>query len=413
MKSKQILFLFSFSCLFLFCQVTNAQETDRFEGKKQALIEALDLTTEQVEQFKQVKTDFSTKRKALRDNEERDYTAMKALKAEQKAAMRAILTPEQLEKWDEIKPDRKDRHADRKAFYENNKEHFDAMKADAHTYKKDKIRPLLRTQRAKLDQKMSAEDIAYIDGLRKQMSAHKKAAKMDKAQDDKPTDIEEGRRPHHRRGHHGHRHHKGHRGHHGKHDFLAEADKTKLKALATKYNEDIHQLHEEIKPQMETWKADMKENFKSHWDEMDIPEEKREAWEAKKKDKENWKKENGKRMEHRTMHRHIKFLLLNPDEPKAKKDKPTRANRAIHQTKVYPNPSVTNQTLEFTIAKAGKVQIDIVDKKGNVIKTVANRQLEAGKNTVEIDVSDLRGYVFYYRIQDASGASSTKFLVKQ
>jgi len=38
--------------------------------------------------------------------------------------------------------------------------------------------------------------------------------------------------------------------------------------------------------------------------------------------------------------------------------------------------------------------------------------MTAGSQNINVDVSDLKGFMFYYRITDASGISSAKFMTK-
>jgi hypothetical protein len=64
--------------------------------------QALQLNEEQQKQFRQIDADYADKKRALRNSGAGDSAALQALKDERTAARKAVLTPVQIKKYDEI-----------------------------------------------------------------------------------------------------------------------------------------------------------------------------------------------------------------------------------------------------------------------------------------------------------------------
>jgi Secretion system C-terminal sorting domain len=107
-------------------------------------------------------------------------------------------------------------------------------------------------------------------------------------------------------------------------------------------------------------------------------------------------------------HKHIKylrksgigFLLL-------------EANEAKPGINIYPNPVGSKHNIEFEISKAGKVQIDLIDKEGKIIRTILNEHKSSGKHIVEVDVAQLSTDVYYYQILLPEGKIIKRLLVQK
>lgn len=64
----------------------------------------------------------------------------------------------------------------------------------------------------------------------------------------------------------------------------------------------------------------------------------------------------------------------------------------------YPNPFNPSTTIPFTVAKSGKVVIEIYDNLGRKVATLINKQLPAGRHTITFDASGFAAGIFYYRM---------------
>ena len=96
---------------------------------------------------------------------------------------------------------------------------------------------------------------------------------------------------------------------------------------------------------------------------------------------------------------------------KAEKKANSKGSKA-QGVKVFPNPSATNNTLQYTVNQSGNVKIELHDRNGNVVRTIANAYKNAGDYTETVDLNGLNDIVYFYVITDAEGTRSKKFMVK-
>ncbi|MCX8056009.1 MAG: T9SS type A sorting domain-containing protein [Ignavibacteria bacterium] len=76
----------------------------------------------------------------------------------------------------------------------------------------------------------------------------------------------------------------------------------------------------------------------------------------------------------------------------------------------YPNPFNPSTVIGFTIPSKEKVELSVYNLLGQKIKTLINKELEAGYHYVEFDASDLSGGVYLYKIK-AGNYSATKKMI--
>jgi hypothetical protein len=74
-----------------------------------------------------------------------------------------------------------------------------------------------------------------------------------------------------------------------------------------------------------------------------------------------------------------------------------RDHFAVEQN--YPNPFNPSTTIEFDLAKASDVRIEVYNITGQNIQTLFNNKLSAGRHQVEWDASGFASGVYYYRIE--------------
>ncbi len=78
---------------------------------------------------------------------------------------------------------------------------------------------------------------------------------------------------------------------------------------------------------------------------------------------------------------------------------------------VFPNPSSSQSTLEYSIEQSGEVKIDLLDKNGNTLRRLLSTPKEAGSYSLSVDLTDLGPGVYFYQIQTKSGVKTQKILV--
>ncbi len=213
------------------------------------MMQVLDLTDAQKEQAKTIREAYRPKFEAIRNQEadrETMHAQMKALRAEQEAEFKKILTKEQVAKLDAHKAEREAR----KEAFKNKVKNVDkeGMKDEMKAYKDDKIKPILLKQRKKLESQISAADQAEIKELRVAMKAAKKEIKAVKDQyKGTSADVAKGSRKD--------------RAAHSEikaiKDKYAEKRDAAL-ALIEKYDTQITALFNEIQSERTQWDSDMR-----------------------------------------------------------------------------------------------------------------------------------------------------------
>lgn len=233
--------------LLLAITIVAAQPGQGKRGQhKQNLYSQLDLTAEQKEQIKTIKTEARAKAKAAREQireSKPDRSAMKNFREENRQAIEAVLTPEQKEKLAKFV-------AERKAARESvDKE---AIKQDLKAHRENKVAPVIKAARGQLNQFVSAEDQLALNRLREvfknkpgaKQGGHKAAGTPGQ----RPTSaqLEERKAA-------------------GKAWREAHAeDIAELKVLTTKYQADLKRIQTRLQPQMEAWAKEKREIVRSH-----------------------------------------------------------------------------------------------------------------------------------------------------
>ena len=248
-------------------------------------------------------------------------------------------------------------------------------------YVAQNVLPVVRQQRQKLEPQLSTADKAQLAIYRTQLQELRQRGQTLR-QSIRPADTVSETRPE-----------------------LTEAQKQQFEQLradrkalllnvaqlAQKYQGDIARLAQEIQPQKEKWATDLK------------------ALAAKNAAPEP---EEPGRLHKRGHHRGVTdrffrpnmFLLLDPSTP-------TEVERELGGTSVFPNPVLTTSQLEYEVKKAGPVTVELLDGRGNALRTVAQEaKQEKGQHTVQINLADLPTGTYYYKITTRSGYETRRFV---
>ncbi len=85
-------------------------------------------------------------------------------------------------------------------------------------------------------------------------------------------------------------------------------------------------------------------------------------------------------------------------------------NKKEMQLSAYPNPMNLSSTIEFTINKKSKVNLEIWDECGRIVETLADENMSEGKHSVVFDRKNLQAGIYYYSLT-ADNNRKTKKLV--
>ncbi len=86
----------------------------------------------------------------------------------------------------------------------------------------------------------------------------------------------------------------------------------------------------------------------------------------------------------------------------------------IQNTRVFPNPSAGQNTVKamFHLNNPSAVSAVVMDINGRVVKNIEASQFVAGKNQMNIEVSDLKAGIYTVSLQSAIGTETAKFIVQ-
>lgn len=76
-----------------------------------------------------------------------------------------------------------------------------------------------------------------------------------------------------------------------------------------------------------------------------------------------------------------------------------------------PNPTNSIININFSLDKSSKVDVDIYDITGKVVKTISNNGLAAGNNSIAVDASTLEAGSYLYSINANGNKMFSKFVV--
>jgi hypothetical protein len=399
-----VLSIFSFSAI---AQPKNGGA--KMEKKMNMLTEKLDLTENQQLQLKAIFKKGSEKIHLIKSQEGDRNSKKKAFKAHQEVQakeIKAVLNKKQLILFEKMLDERTAKmqkgHANRKMRKESFKNvDKKALRTEMKAYKEKNILPVLMTQRQKLESQISTNDKKTIEEIRssfKQLRQEYKALKGNRKKKEEYSDAD-------------------------KKAFEAlksrkKEDMAEAQVLLERYKSQIKTLKEEINPQIEQWKTDLKaiaqkHGVKPHQRDMKEGEGKSEAKKhGKRKHRKGKKgKHHSKRQSFRKQLSPLHFLLMDVDaQSKVSSEEATSAS----SMRVYPNPAQGQNTIEFKLATAGKISLELHDTEGNLVRIIANGYKEAGDYKEEINLSDLKNYVYFYILKDATGMVLTKkFVIKR
>ncbi|MEJ2636576.1 MAG: T9SS type A sorting domain-containing protein [Calditrichia bacterium] len=93
------------------------------------------------------------------------------------------------------------------------------------------------------------------------------------------------------------------------------------------------------------------------------------------------------------------------------KDKPVNVVRQFKLNQNYPNPFNPTTTISYSIAKSGKVRIDIYNLLGEKVAELVNKVQQPGDYQIKFDGSNLASGMYFYRISSQNFTQIKKMIL--
>jgi hypothetical protein len=81
------------------------------------------------------------------------------------------------------------------------------------------------------------------------------------------------------------------------------------------------------------------------------------------------------------------------------------------QASVYPNPANNSLTLATNFSATETVSLDIISMSGQVVKSLDQKRMNAGSQTISIDVAELNAGMYLLRLQTQHGQRTVRFSI--
>ncbi len=436
---KHLVFLLA--TVLFFSSTVYAQHHKPHHGDLKA---ELNLSPEQMEKIKAMDESLRKEMRDLKENRDENTSReemkvkWEAIVAKKKTMMAEILTDEQETKLAQMEEERmqkkKEHKAHRKEMQKAKKPMMDEIKA----YYDTQIKPAIVSQRSALDKDLKRKDRKKVNKLR--AIAKTEMDKLEAEYEARKANAEmkgENKMPHHhgKKGHRGM--HKGAKGMMGAKELkmmmnLMNDYQEEIKEameIAEKYNEEITSHITTLEKNNDKWASDLrdirekyiskenrqrKKEFKSKKDGSckgssrtdDSPGCKKAT---KSCDAEKGQSRKGGKFGMMEEMKNVAFLLM-PSEMIEEEIQKVVQPLMVLESKVFPNPSGNQNTLEFNVVQSGRYLVELYNKDGKRIKVITNKTLEKGIQSFDVDLSNLPSGSYYYIITDGKSKTSEQFI---
>ncbi|MFK7926011.1 MAG: T9SS type A sorting domain-containing protein [Bacteroidia bacterium] len=279
----------------------------------------------------------------------------------------------------------------------HNPEMRKAMKA----YTQENVLPVMQAQRQKLDASLSLSEKQEVEEIRSELDQLRETGKSMRQQmhktESKPTEAQRTEMYAHRK--------------------AMRLLMNRAWEIADRHEADIQTLMTELEPQAENWKQEMRSIAEQYRPE-DAPE--REDRPERPTRPEGMRKGEGhphadRDGAHRPkgpqrgaamldMRSPVRFLLWDASSK--------MVEEADERLEVFPNPARNVNEVRLRLEEGGNVQVKLLDKNGNLIRTVINETMSEGSHTQRIDLHDLEPGLYFYQITTPKGTHSRKIILE-
>lgn len=81
-----------------------------------------------------------------------------------------------------------------------------------------------------------------------------------------------------------------------------------------------------------------------------------------------------------------------------------------NSVKIFPNPFSTVTTLEFYLSATENISVSIVDVVGRVVKNIPAKNLQSGKNRINLNLSELNSGIYFCKIKSNENLQTVKLI---
>ena len=86
--------------------------------------------------------------------------------------------------------------------------------------------------------------------------------------------------------------------------------------------------------------------------------------------------------------------------------------KAATEVSLFPNPATDKATVNFNIASASDVSIEVIDITGKVVKTVSLNNVAAGANSADLNVADFATGIYSVAVKTNDSSVTKKLVIK-
>jgi hypothetical protein len=77
----------------------------------------------------------------------------------------------------------------------------------------------------------------------------------------------------------------------------------------------------------------------------------------------------------------------------------------------YPNPFNPTTTLSFSLPKAQQIEIGLIDVAGRLVKTILNREIQAGYHQLQLNAAELSSGIYMIRMMTGNQVLTQKVVL--
>jgi flagellar hook assembly protein FlgD len=77
----------------------------------------------------------------------------------------------------------------------------------------------------------------------------------------------------------------------------------------------------------------------------------------------------------------------------------------------HPNPATNITSIDINLEKAGQSKIQLFDAKGQLVKTISEKWMDAGLHSMEFDVTGLQNGIYYATLESNGLKVSRKLVI--
>ncbi|WP_192823441.1 T9SS type A sorting domain-containing protein [Rufibacter sp. LB8] len=265
------------------------------------------------------------------------------------------------------------------------------VRKEMRQYRKENIGPFLQTKRLELEDKLTPADRKELAIIRKQVALYQQQRKEQLLQlrtkrEQKETVLTKEAKEAFQQQRAQHR-----------------AQMEKLARLAKRYEKPLAAIEAEFKGNWTKWHRDLNAISEKHAPNQATSENMLRVRLVQQALKNYFWNNN-------------RFLLLVPGEPVPSHEDPWEETDSLAPTgpksslKLSPNPVLDKGHLTYSLAKAGKVRVELVNQQGQVVQQVVQEGQKAGQHQIPVNVAQLQTGLYYYRLSGPNHTETLRFL---